>query len=349
MSETPHGSHDPAGKTDYRHTYRLIAVLVLALGGAVGARKLLVPATYGQFGAYRGAAAEEARHRPVRHVGSARCADCHADKHKLKMKDAHTRVQCEVCHGAGGEHTAWHEPRKSMTKEQRGKAPKEAQLRVRKEDEWCMVCHGRMDSRPGSFPQVARAEHFKLVGAANDKVTCRACHVVHEPLRLDLDVRQAVAHPMLQRCKDCHTGKLRLASSFEGNKGKSPHRSIFECASCHKAQAATRGEPHQKLPCSTCHPFFKDSEISGRMVRSAGPGFCLLCHEAGPHRDDKSRPTIEWPSHREEVGDKPEDAKKVCADCHRETFHGPAKPAPMSAASDDKPAKGEPAKKEEGE
>ncbi len=97
------------------------------------------------------------------------------------------------------------------------------------------------------------------------------------------------------------------------------HPAIFECKYCHSSVVkdfATRS--HKKLRCTTCHIYFKETAWSGRIIRDADPRFCLLCHRGAKFRAEDAPPSIEWPSHREDMGDGPEDANKRCIDCHQD-------------------------------
>jgi hypothetical protein len=326
-------------------------LILAAFGVAALARRLLTPESFGQYGSYRGAAVEEARNIEPKHQGEKVCGECHAENAKVRPRDAHGRVQCEDCHGVGLEHVKWHRPRIKLSAEQRAKSPEKAKLRKPQGNDWCMVCHERLAARPGDHPQVDPQAHFKLVGAATADVSCRACHDPHRPLNLLADLRSATVHPMLYRCRDCHTGRLRDETTLDGK--KSPHSSIFSCTSCHKQRTESHGKgKHSKLECTKCHIFFRDTALAGRILRDGGPGFCLLCHKAGKFRKEGSRPTITWPEHRSEMGSGDADAKKICSDCHRQALH----PAPESEKKDDSgdgagavsPARGDKAAKTQG-
>jgi len=290
-------------KASYRHTYRLFIIIGVLAGAGLLARYLLVPSSFGQYGAYRGGAVEAARRGEPLHLGQQGCTECHEEKVKLHAKDAHHRVQCEVCHGPGRRHAA--EGTAASIDKPRGK-------------QVCLTCHQLLSARPGAFPQIEWREHFRFVGVKSDNTPCTRCHEPHEPLYMDRDVRTARLHPLVQRCRDCHAGRTRDPSTPQ----PAGHPAIFECSYCHsKITKDFAKRPHHKVRCSTCHLFFKESEFAGRIIRDADPRFCLLCHRAGDFRSDKAPPGIEWPAHRQEVAEGPEDAKKRCIDCHRDRIH----------------------------
>ena len=289
---------------DYSHTYRLFGLLGVVIAGAVGAQQLLIPKTFGDYGFYRGGAVEAARAIPTKHVGKAVCNECHDDKVRLHDKDVHATVECESCHGPGAAHV--NDPEKVHPLRPKGK-------------EACLVCHRQMAARPGSFPQVRLEDHYALVGVKDPGVDCVQCHDPHEPLYMDRDVRTARLHPVIHRCRDCHTAAVR-----EEQPRPAGHPAIFECGYCHaavKKDFATR--THKKQPCTNCHIFVAESESAGRIIRDADPRFCLLCHRAAPFRSDSAAPGIAWPAHLDDVGAAPGDRDKRCIDCHRDRIHGP--------------------------
>jgi predicted CXXCH cytochrome family protein len=278
-----------------------VLVLVVLSAGAV-VRVLLKPQTYGQYGPYRGAAAAEARVRAPRHQGQSVCAKCHAKQARLQAKDAHHRVGCETCHGPGDRHS---------------KDPK-VKLRRPKNKEFCLGCHQVLAARPGSFPQIVPAAHYKSVGVKDLKTPCIRCHSPHEPLFMDRDLRTARLHPVVHRCRDCHAGPERDPATPR----PASHPPIFECSYCHpRVVADFSGRTHKKVRCTTCHLFFKEAEYAGRIIRDADPRFCLLCHRDADFRADDAPPGIEWPDHREDMSEGPQDANKRCIDCHRDKIH----------------------------
>lgn len=295
-------SHDrETVRPDYRHAYPVILMVCFLAVAAFLVRGWMIPATFGQYGYYRGAALEDARGMPLRYAGSAACVECHGDVAALHDKDAHGSVQCETCHGPGTQHI----------RDNDVKMP----LANAKED--CLICHRRMDARPGTFPQVDWQEHFLFVGVSNPATACVQCHSGHEPLFMDRDMRKARLHPLVHQCGDCH---LQLADTTIPHPEKHPQ--IFECDYCHPAIAKSQAKSsHRKMACTACHLFIKENSFSGRIIRNADPRFCLLCHRQAPFRSAKGPPVINWPAHIKDVSNDAPDAGRSCAECHQENIH----------------------------
>lgn len=269
---------------------------------ALALRQAGVPRSFGQFGHYRGEAIAEATAKEPRHLGETSCQNCHAEEVRLHDKDAHARVQCEVCHGPGQAHAA----------------DQKRAMRVPEGNGLCLGCHQKLAARPSAFPQIDRREHFAKVGVKDDKLLCKTCHNPHEPLYMDRDLRTARLHPLVHRCRDCHLGSARDAAT-----PRPPgHPAIFECRYCHAEVVNDFSRrPHQRVECTTCHIFFKESEFAGRIIRDADPRFCLLCHGKGDYRAPSAPPSVEWPQHGQDMGGE-EAAGKRCIDCHRDKIHG---------------------------
>lgn len=289
-------------RTSYRHTLRLFLLLGTVLVMAVVVRTLLVPESYGEHGHFRYDAVAEAREHEQRHVGAGVCAECHDDIVDLHDKDAHFRVACETCHGPGAAHAAA-EGDGPITRPEGG-AP-------------CLVCHLSMPSRPGDFPQIVPEDHYRFVGVRDADTPCTACHDPHEPLYMDRDIRTARLHPLMHRCRDCHSGRTDETLARPEN-----HPPIFSCDYCHPEIAAGfTARPHREVRCSACHLFFRESESAGRIIRDADPRFCLLCHRDTDFRSDDAPPGIDWPDHRDDMAETAADLDKRCIDCHQDRIH----------------------------
>jgi hypothetical protein len=145
--------------TDAGHLVRVAAVFLLALFAFLAFRGLIVPASFGQYGHYRGDALKEIASRGVVHAGQSACADCHEDIVTTKQTGKHAGLRCEGCHGPQAKHAA--DP--SSVKPPR---PDTAVL--------CARCHDKNAARPAKFPQVNAKEH-------SGGLTCGECHKPHSP------------------------------------------------------------------------------------------------------------------------------------------------------------------------
>lgn len=123
------------------------------------ARYFLVPASFGQFGWYRGDALKDYAALPISYAGATACAECHAEVVEKKAKAGHKGVPCESCHGALNAHA----------EDPNVEPPKIADHR------FCIRCHEASPSRPEKFPQVKLAKH-------HDEEACTKCHTPHQPL-----------------------------------------------------------------------------------------------------------------------------------------------------------------------
>ncbi len=153
-----------------RHVLRALSVLLLALIVFVLGRTLLVPKSYGLYGAYRyDNVAEQANVRPPQHAGGAACADCHDDRAKALSGGAHARVSCEVCHAPLARHV----------KDGDVVAP----MSVDRSFTLCSRCHRRIVGRPEKFPQVVLEQHLHDQGATSrlEGKVCLECHDPHSP------------------------------------------------------------------------------------------------------------------------------------------------------------------------
>lgn len=146
--------------------FRLVLLTLVIVVTYIIARHLLTPATFGQYGFYRGdALAEHASHTPV-FAGRKACLECHEDVQTTLLKDAHKTIGCETCHGG-----VISSEMRSLTKEHAEnpdvKLPKIG-------DNGCLRCHEDNGSRPAWLKQIVPKDHYR-----GDK--CSGCHVPHQP------------------------------------------------------------------------------------------------------------------------------------------------------------------------
>jgi hypothetical protein len=138
---------------------RLVLLTVGVIGSYGVARLLLVPASFGAYGWYRGAALEElAATKPV-FSGKKACDECHAEVVEQLAKGEHKVISCESCHGPSRPHAG---------------NPDVEPPRTKFTDSDCMHCHQFSPSRPAWLKQIEINEHFR-----GDQ--CVGCHLPHQP------------------------------------------------------------------------------------------------------------------------------------------------------------------------
>jgi hypothetical protein len=135
---------------------RLILLTLLIVLSYVGARYLLTPPTFGQYGWYRGAALEELASRTPVYAGKKSCDECHSDELEKLGKGEHKTVSCEACHGVSQDHAG----NPDITP-------------VKLTGNHCIRCHEANPSRPGWFKQIVVKTHYTG--------RCTECHVPHQP------------------------------------------------------------------------------------------------------------------------------------------------------------------------
>lgn len=137
---------------------RLIVLTVMIVVVYFVARHFLVPASFGQYGHYRGDAHQEIAARPILYAGRATCEECHSDEAAKLSKSEHKTISCETCHGPNAAH-----------------ADDPSQLPGKiANPTFCVRCHGASPSRPAKFPQIDPAGH-------NTGEPCLSCHQPHSP------------------------------------------------------------------------------------------------------------------------------------------------------------------------
>jgi hypothetical protein len=143
---------------------QLFRIFLLAVGIVTVyliARYFLTPASFGQYGWYRGEAlAELAARQPV-YAGKKACEECHSDEYQKLIKHEHKTLSCEGCHGPGQAHAD--NPRKDNIAKSSFAA--------------CLRCHEANPSRPKFLKQISVKTHY--TGSK-----CTDCHVPHRPLEV---------------------------------------------------------------------------------------------------------------------------------------------------------------------
>lgn len=135
---------------------RLVLLTLAIVGSYLIARAFLTPASFGEFGWYRGEALVELRSRPPVYAGKQACDECHSDQLQKLAKFEHQTLSCEACHGVSREHSENPDI-----------------LPVKLTGSHCIRCHEANPSRPKWFKQIVVRDHYSG--------KCIECHVPHQP------------------------------------------------------------------------------------------------------------------------------------------------------------------------
>ncbi len=137
---------------------RLVLLTIAIVGSYIVARYFLTPASFGQYGWYRGDALSElASHDPA-FAGKKACEECHSDEFKKLAQGDHKGLSCEACHGPGQAHADNPDVKISIS----NFSP-------------CVRCHEFNPSRPKWHHQINSKTHY----STGEK--CTECHVPHNP------------------------------------------------------------------------------------------------------------------------------------------------------------------------
>ncbi len=169
---------------NYQHLIRLVAVMAAGVAVLLVVRAALVPATFGQYGAYVGASVKAIRSKPVQYVGVERCKSCHKKEWQKWSRKKHQMVSCEVCHGPGAAHSVEEvDPRPLPPRSKSsGKMAEQAH-------DLCMSCHAEAPGRSKEFPQIEPKKHladFNITEQSDDfeeSMRCLTCHTGHNPIK----------------------------------------------------------------------------------------------------------------------------------------------------------------------
>ena len=141
--------------------FRILLLVVGVVTAYLIARYFLTPASFGEYGWYRGEAMAELAARAPVYAGKKQCEECHSDIYQKLIKHEHKTLSCEGCHGPGQAHTD--NPRKDNIDKSGFPA--------------CLRCHEASPSRPKFQKQITIKSHY--TGSK-----CTECHVPHSPLEV---------------------------------------------------------------------------------------------------------------------------------------------------------------------
>ncbi|MCK5481117.1 MAG: c-type cytochrome [Gammaproteobacteria bacterium] len=194
------------------HIIRLILLIGVVGGVAIGAKVYFTPESFGDYGHYRAdSVAEIAAATPI-YQGSPSCKSCHSMRHTEWSANIHKAVACETCHGAAGLHPDGKPPVPSDTRTHsliaRGRYDEVTQKLSIPTDtvSLCTLCHAKMPARPTAQRQIEVSKH-----AGTQQ--CIVCHNPHSP-------------------RIAQAGLLKVAQAGSAATGRAKASS---CASCHGA------------------------------------------------------------------------------------------------------------------
>lgn len=168
----------------------LLLLLLIFTGGIsfVLIRERLVPATYGDQGAYRAAALDDVAAHPSKWQSDKTCLECHQNVAQEREGSLHEVVRCFHCHGVGKEHVEL----ARLAAKTPGTAIKPAQtwdgnflttidLYLTKDKATCLSCHQEAVGIPEKFKKINLAKHLEEMGASEPQSpeVCSECHKGH--------------------------------------------------------------------------------------------------------------------------------------------------------------------------
>ena len=163
----------PEYKSKYNtHLIRIVLILAVAAVAGLIAKKMFTPASFGEYGHYRGGAIEDEMNRPLKHGTNDSCLSCHPFIKEIHLGGVHSTVSCEFCHGPYANHV-----KDNL---------KNADLPVKQGDEiktLCLRCHNQIiRARPKeSIKMISMPQHLQEKNVRLDH-NCDQCHNVHAPL-----------------------------------------------------------------------------------------------------------------------------------------------------------------------
>ena len=271
--------------------------------------------------------------------GADTCLNCHDDQVTLSVfhtkhgrpSDPRTpfgegQLQCEACHGPGGNHTKRVKRGEERPPVIRFTADSATPVAV--QNGMCLGCH-----------QDSMATDWHLGPHAASDVSCAACHDSHASNDLVLSKRtqadvcydchvaertqftKPYAHPVRQgqlACSDCHTPH---GSTSEGQLVRATLNDT--CYECHADKRGPFLWEHAPVPedCSNCHS--PHGATNPGMLTARGPLLCQSCHSQAGH------PSFSYgPSNLPGGGGPPVSALALgnCMNCHSQV-HGSNHPS----------------------
>lgn len=173
---------------DSAHLWFLLILIGVGGIGFLLIRSRLVPASYGEQGAYRADALQEIAAKPSRWHSDQTCLACHQNVAEERKDSLHEAVRCFHCHGVGAEHVklanlAKQSPGTEIPKAQKwdGDFLTKIDLFITKDKATCLSCHQSAVGMPENFKKIDPAKHLEEQGASDpgSPESCSECHAGH--------------------------------------------------------------------------------------------------------------------------------------------------------------------------
>ena len=140
---------------------RLLIAFAIFIALFLVARHFLRPASFGQYGHYRGDALKENEDKPIKYVNmNETCVMCHDSIAAVRDSSVHKSIDCQTCHGPGNLHVE--DPQKTNIIKEHSR-------------EFCGRCHAKNPARAKIIKQIDIEEH-------NKEDECITCHNSHNPV-----------------------------------------------------------------------------------------------------------------------------------------------------------------------
>ncbi len=142
--------------------FRIGTLLGLVLVIFAFVRTTAVPASFGEYGRYRGDNITENVNKEAGFTkDNSVCGKCHQAELQTLAGNEHQALNCESCHGPGNRHT---------------EQPAAVSLKITETAELCSSCHAEIAAR--SEDKIATVRPFMHSGGGD----CVMCHNPHRPL-----------------------------------------------------------------------------------------------------------------------------------------------------------------------
>ncbi len=164
-----------------KHLWRAILIWVIVTIGYLLGRGFLVPATFGQYGYYRGSNLEEQMNiRVPKHgVGIESCRSCHEDMVEILLETPHRVINCETCHGPLRTHVEYDSI--EAFRENPDQFERTGEMEIHSAQELCIKCHDYQLAKPDDYTTIVVVEHLEEMDVDLGPNVCLECHDPHDP------------------------------------------------------------------------------------------------------------------------------------------------------------------------